>query len=249
MEGRSHLPSIRIGTSGWHYRHWVGPFYPDDLAADEYLSAYAAHLDTVEVNNTFYRLVQAETMRRWRDSVPDDFEFAVKGSRYITHLKKLRDPQKPLARFMESIEGLGDKLGPILFQLPPNWGVDADRLKAFLNALSEGPLYAFEFREASWFDQGVYKLLARHHVALCIHDMYGQQTPHVMTADHVYVRMHGVSGGYQGRYSADDLARLASHLADWRDQGRRVYCYFNNDQHGYAVYNALELGALSRKTG
>jgi uncharacterized protein YecE (DUF72 family) len=241
---RDRAPEVRIGTSGWHYKHWVGPFYRADLPAIRFLSTYAEHLDTVEINNTFYRLVEMQTMRHWRDSVPDGFVFAVKASRYITHMKKLRDPQEPIARLMERADLLGDKLGPILFQLPPHWGLNLERLESFVGALPAGYRYAFEFRDASWYEQRVYDLLSKHGAAFCIYDMYDRRTPEVVTADYVYVRMHGAGGPYQGRYQEPDLAYLAGAIKEWNRQGRTVYCYFNNDQHGYAVENALELRAM-----
>jgi hypothetical protein len=143
------MPHPRIGTSGWSYDHWTGPFYPEGLPADRRLAHYATRLDCAEINNTFYSLPSVQTLAQWRDCVPEDFRFAVKASRYITHMKKLKDPDTGLGKFLPRIEGLGDRLGPILFQLPPKWRFDADRLAAFLDALPDGHRYALEFRDTA----------------------------------------------------------------------------------------------------
>ena len=151
--------NIHIGTSGWHYPDWVGPFYPRGMKEAEFLPYYARRLSTVEINNTFYHLPTHETLIRWRDETPEDFLFTCKASRYLTHMKKLKDPKESIERFFESVTVLEHKLGPILFQLPPRWRMNVSRLEAFLIALPTGFRYAFEFRDASWFDEEIYQLL------------------------------------------------------------------------------------------
>ncbi len=232
---------IHIGTSGWHYRHWSGPFYPPELDTKHFLPYYAQHFHTVEINNTFYQLPPGETFVQWREAVPDGFLFAVKANRYITHMKKLNDPQEPVDRFLAAARELQHKLGPILFQLPPNWRMNEERLRAFLEVLPKDYRYAFEFRDPSWFEDRIYDLLREYRAAFCIHDLAGQRSPEVITADIVFVRMHGATGRYQGCYTAEMLARQAKALSAWAVQGSQVYCYFNNDAQGYAPQNALQL--------
>lgn len=236
--------SIYIGTSGWHYQHWLGPFYPKELSSDQWLSYYAGRLHSVEINNTFYQLPDRETFTTWRETVPADFIFSVKASRYITHMKKLKDPQQPVATFFKNIEKLGDKLGPILFQLPPNWHFNQQRLAGFLDALPQGYRHVFEFRDPSWFDQRAYELLARHNAAVCIYDLNGRLSPKKITADHVYVRLHGPGPPYQGQYDIQTLSGWAGAFSAWNRQGKAIYCYFNNDMAGYAVQNAAQLQAM-----
>lgn len=234
---------IHIGTSGWHYDHWKGPFYPPGMASEHFLAYYADHFDTVEVNNTFYQLPAEGTVTAWRETVPSTFTFAVKASRYITHMKKLSDPEASLANFFHCIDLLGDRLGPILFQLPPRWGFDQGRLAAFLQALPAGYRYVFEFRDPSWFNPAAYALLAEHEAAFCMQDMT-PEAPKEITADWIYIRMHGPRGDYGGSYRTEELAGWAGALSTWADQGKTIYIYFNNDMAGYAVQDAGELRAM-----
>jgi len=236
---------IRIGTSGWHYSHWIDSFYPKECRREELLGFYARQFDTVEVNNSFYSLPEAETLKDWAESVPDQFLFAAKASRYITHLKKLKDPEEPVDSFLERMRKLGSRLGPILFQLPPRWKSNADRLSAFLGTLPGGK-YAFEFRDLSWFNEDIYGTLRRHGVALCIYDLNGRLSPLEVTADFVYVRLHGPEGPYRGRYDIQTLSGWAGRCSSWARQGQEVYCYFDNDESGYAAQNALELKRMLR---
>lgn len=236
---------LRIGTSGWHYGHWRGRFYPAELPSQEWLAYYAERFSTVEINNSFYKLPEVETFRSWRQGSPSGFLFVVKANRYITHMKKLKDPDQPIANLMERVDELGDRLGPILFQLPPKWKVNADRLRAFLEKLPGGYRFAFEFRDPSWFDRSIYELLSAHNVAFCIYDLRGGVTPKQVTADWVEVRLHGPGGPYQGKYDDQTLARWMDDFSSWRRQGRDVYCYFNNDQAGYALENARTLQAMT----
>lgn len=233
---------LRIGTAGWSYRHWVGPFYPEGTPARDYLTYYAGQFRATELNNTFYSLPKSESFRAWAAATPQDFVFACKASRYITHMKKLKDPQASTRKFLEAIDVLGDKCGPVLLQLPPNWGVDTVRLRSFLEGLPGGYRYAFEFRDPSWFDDTVYDLLAAHDAALVIYDLEGWTSPLQATADLVYIRLHGPGEqAYTGSYDAATLESWADRIAGWRAEGRDVYCFFDNDEAGHAPQNALTL--------
>jgi len=235
---------IRIGTSGWTYDHWAGPVYPEDMPKEDYLAHYARSLDTVEVNSTFYGLPSEASVRSWRDAAPAGFLFAVKASRYITHMKKLKDPRDSVARFLEAIRPFGDRLGPILFQLPPRWRCNPERLDAFLNALPSGHRHAFEFRDASWHGEEVRDILERRGAAFCIFDLAGTVSPCMTTANFAYVRLHGPDGPYRGRYDGRTLKQWADRFLDWRAGGLDVYCYFDNDEAGYAFENAVQLRRL-----
>lgn len=232
---------IHIGTSGWHYDHWIGTFYPEGLPKDAALEHYAGPFRTAEINNSFYRLPEKKTFAAWRDATPDGFLFSVKASRYLTHMKKLKDPQQPLEKLLDRVDALGDKLGPILFQLPPRWKLNVERLEDFLKALPDSYRYAFEFRDESWFDDRVYGLLEEHGAAFCIYDLAGRTSPKEITADFAYVRLHGPEGPYQGRYGKQRLASWAGAFSTWAESGREIYCYFDNDEAGYAPQDALVL--------
>jgi uncharacterized protein YecE (DUF72 family) len=236
--------AVFTGTSGWHYRHWKGPFYPDDLPDSRMLGYYIRYFGTAEINNTFYHLPGESTFTAWRDSVPDDFVFAIKASRYITHMKKLKDPGQSLSKFMQGVELLENKAGPILFQLPPKWGLNIERLREFLEALPAGHRYAFEFRDPDWFDDRVTEALAGKNAAFCIYDFNGRQSPRRLTADFVYVRLHGPDGAYKGTYDDTTLSGWAKAFLSWTAAGKEVYCYFDNDERAYAVRNALRLKEL-----
>ncbi|MGD2111878.1 MAG: DUF72 domain-containing protein [Gammaproteobacteria bacterium] len=233
--------NLCIGTSGWSYPHWRGPFYPRDLPGGRLLEFYARHLRSTEINNSFYQLPQAQTLRQWRDVVPRDFVFAVKASRFITHMKKLRDPEASTARFLQRVRTLGRRLGPILYQLPPHWRFDESRLAQLLETLPDSRRHAFEFRDRSWHDRRCYRLLRDHNAAFCIYDLDGFVSPRQVTADFVYVRLHGPNGPYQGRYTARTLAGWAGAFSTWLAMDKDVYCYFDNDEAGYAIEDALRL--------
>ena len=235
---------LHIGTSGWSYDHWKGCFYPDDLTSDGWLGYYAHRFSSVEINNSFYRLPTVATLRRWREATPADFVFTAKASRYITHLKKLKDTRHTLPPFLERISMLGDRLGPILFQLPPHWRFAAERLAALLDALGGVCRCAFEFRDHSWFNEQCYELLSRHGAALCIYELEGFLSPQEMTADFVYLRLHGPGAAYQGSYSNTALAAWAAACRRWAKSGHEVYIFFDNDESGYAVHNAATLQAM-----
>ncbi len=228
---------IRIGTSGWNYRHWSGRFYPSGMPSVEWFAHYAAVFDTVEINNTFYRQPAADTFDRWRTQAPKGFVYAVKANRYLTHMKKLKDPAEPLERFLWGTRRLKRHLGPILYQLPPNWNKDLTRLRHFVRLLPGELTHVIEFRNRDWLAEDTYQLLAEHRVCLCIHDMF-RRHPRRLTGPAVYVRFHGAGRKYGGKYRP---GRLES-WADWiRTVARKrpVYVYFNNDEKGYAVRDAL----------
>jgi uncharacterized protein YecE (DUF72 family) len=242
---------IRIGTSGWHYKHWLGGvFYPERTSGAQMFEFYARHFDTVEINNSFYRLPAAETFDAWREASPRGFCYAVKASRFITHMKKLKDPERSSKRFFLAAERLGNKLGPILFQLPPRWKLNIERLREFLESLPREHRYVFEFREESWLVPEVFALLRRHKAALCIHDFADMKVPCELTARFTYIRFHGpTSAKYFGWYSTRELETWAQRIESWRGKVTEVYAYFNNDPEGAAVRNALELKALVSHKG
>jgi len=236
------MSEISIGTSGWHYPHWVGPFYPEGTRPEAFLRHYARRFSTVEINNTFYQLPTTATLRGWRDGTPEGFRFAVKASRYITHMKKLSEPVASSDRFFAAIAALGDKCGPVLFQLPGRWKVDAGRLEAFLEALPGGHRHVFELRDESWLVRPIFDLLERHRAALCIYDFAGRRSPARLTADFTYVRLHGPEeAAYRGRYDGRTLRGWARRIAGWRDAGIDVFGYFDNDEAGHAARDALRL--------
>jgi uncharacterized protein YecE (DUF72 family) len=205
------------------------------------LRFYALRFDTVEVNGTFYRLVEVETLRRWREATPAGFVFACKGSRFLTHMKRLKDTGQGVGRFFERVEALEDKLGPIVFQLPGRFKPDRERLAAFLDALPKGHGYAFEFRDPAWFQPEILEALAARNVALCLYEFAGQEAPLEVTADFVYIRLHGPEGPYQGSYGDPALRTWAKRIAAWAKDGRDVYCYFDNDDRAFAPQNAQRL--------
>jgi uncharacterized protein YecE (DUF72 family) len=234
-----------IGTSGWSYKHWRGPFYPAALSkgADQ-LRFYVERFDTVEVNGTFYRLIEVDTFRRWREATPQRFVFACKGSRYLTHMKRLKDPVQGVGRFFERVEALEDQLGPIVFQLPGRFRPDRERLERFLDALPSRHRYAFEFRDPAWFEPEILEVLAAQGMALCLYEFAGQEAPLEVTAGFVYIRLHGPDGPYRGSYDAEALGIWAKRIAAWAGKGLDVYCYFDNDDRGFAPKNALRLKEL-----
>jgi len=233
--------TLLIGTSGWQYPHWKGTFYPEGMADDDLLPFYARRFGTVEVNRSFYSLPSAEAVTRWRERTPPGFVFAFKASRYLTHMKKLRDPAEPLARLLDSARALGEKLGPVLFQLPPRWRRNPGRLAALLELLPKDLRFAVELRDPSWIHGEVDRLLGAHGAAFCIYDLAGFLSPRTVTADFVYVRLHGPGEAYQGRYDGQALAGWAGWIASWARRGLDVYCYFDNDQAGHAPADALRL--------
>lgn len=235
---------IHIGTSGWHYPHWRGPFYPDDLPESRWLEFYSEKFRAVEINSSFYRLPSRKTLEAWCRSVPSGFVFSVKASRYITHMKKLKDCRRPLLEFYQRVDVLGEKGGPILFQLPPRWRVHPERLENFLRLLSRQYRHAFEFRDPSWFDPRVYELLRGGNAAFCAYELAGRVAPRAITADFVYVRLHGPEGAYRGQYEERTLAGWAQEFLRWADRGKEVFCFFDNDQAGYAAQDAGRIQSM-----
>jgi uncharacterized protein YecE (DUF72 family) len=236
---------VLVGCSGWNYADWRERFYPPKLPARRWLEHYAEHFPSVEVNNTFYRLPTRDAVAGWAAQTPKEFVFALKASRYLTHIKRLATVAEGVERFYERIEPLiqAGKLGPVLWQLPANFRRDTERLQSALAALPKGR-HCFEFRHESWFDEEVYALLRGHGVALVIGDTPQRafQT-HELTADWTFVRFHYGRRGRDGNYSPTEIEEWATRIRRWRRRGD-VYCYFNNDWKAYAVRDALELGRL-----
>lgn len=235
---------VWIGTSGWSYTHWRERFYPRGLAGKHWLSHYSRAFPTVEINATFYRLPKTETVTGWREQTPEGFLFAVKASRYITHILRLGGAADAWHTFAERIGPLEDKLGPLLFQLPPQMAADPERLKQFLALLPRGGRYTLEFRHQSWFDATIYRILERNSVALCLSSSPTYPLVDRVTAHFVFVRMHGGQVLYGSRYSTGELCRWADRLAEYADGGLDCYVYFNNDAFAFAVENARELTEL-----
>lgn len=232
---------IALGTSGWHYEHWIDNFYPKNIAKRDLLSYYSKFFSSVEINNSFYRFPNERIFRKWIDMVSKDFIFSIKANRYITHMKKLKDTLPSLQYFFEAIKPLKRNQGPILFQLPPYWRCNIERLESFLGTLPLDKQYVFEFRESSWWNEAVYDLLKLYGIAFCIFHIAGVLSPEIITTNFVYLRFHGPDDAYQGLYSEDFLQRWAKKIMKWSKEGKKVYCYFDNDQAGFAVKNALRL--------
>lgn len=236
------MKDVRIGCSGWSYRDWREGFYPPGTPASRWLSHYASVFDTVEVNATFYRLPKRETVSSWAEEVPDGFLFAVKASRYLTHMKRLRGIDEGLKRYWERIEPLREaqKLGPVLWQLPESLQRDDELLAAALAALPPAE-HCFEFRHASWFAPGVASLLAEHGASLAIGDDARRPLPRPSPIGRVaYLRLHFGSRGRDGNYSERELATWRRRIGAWRAR-REVFAYLNNDWRGFAPRNAMTL--------
>lgn len=232
---------IHIGTSGWHYKHWQGPFYPEDVPTEEYLKCYTNFFHTVEINNTFYNLPDKKTIVEWRKAVPRDFIFSVKASRYITHMKKFKEPRESVEKFLGTVQLFKHKLGPILFQLPPRWRVNPERLENFVESLPDDFIYTFEFRDPSWFDPRIYEILEKNNMSFCMYEIGGLTSPKIVTADFIYIRLHGPGEPYKGQYSTQELSGWAGALSTWKRQGKEIYIYFDNDEAGYAPQDAIKL--------
>ena len=236
-------PQYRIGCSGWIYNHWRGLFYPAKMPARQWFEHYAREFDTVEINNTFYRLPEADVFDAWRLQAPKEFIYAVKASRFLTHHKKLKDPAEPLERLFSRARHLGKHLGPVLYQLPPNWKPDVGRLASFCAMLPPDATHVFEFRSPEWLAEDVLDVLRAHKVCLCIHDLIPDHPRHLI-GPIVYVRFHGATGKYSGCYSQDQMRAWADWLRSVAQPRRPVYAYFNNDIGGHAVENARMLRDL-----
>jgi uncharacterized protein YecE (DUF72 family) len=235
---------IHIGTSGWSYAHWTGKFYPTGLKNKRWLNYYSGQFKTVEINSSFYHLPTPQTFTGWKESTAADFLFSVKVSRYITHVKKLKDCREAFNRLLTAAKELGEKLGPFLFQLPPNMGKNEDRLEEFLKILPEKYKYAFEFRNENWLTDDIFGLLEDAGCAFVISSSPGFPHKEEITADFCYIRMHGPSNLYSSSYSNDELKKCASLIKKNLKKNIENYVYFNNDARGYAVENARTLLAM-----
>jgi len=239
------MARVLIGTSGWHYESWRGPFFPKGMPVKYHLQFYASQFATTELNSVFYRTPTPAAVKAWREQTGDDFLFAWKASKFITHWKRLSQKSVNSLELLEDrLSLLGAKAGPILFQLPPHFEADPDRLTAFLKLLSNKRRFSFEFRHPSWYAPPILRLLSRHNLSLCISDHHDAPAPWKRTADFVYVRGHGPQGRYKGHYSQAVLAGWATRIRSWKKQGCDVFVYFDNDQKSAAPVDALKLGRL-----
>jgi uncharacterized protein YecE (DUF72 family) len=236
------MARVLIGTSGWHYDSWRGPFFPKGLPLKSQLQFYASQFQTTELNGVFYRTPTPEAVKTWRELTGRDFVFAWKASKFITHWKRLsQNSVNSLELLEDRLSHLGSKVGPILFQLPPNFKADADRLRTFLKLLSDKRRYSFEFRDPSWYAPQILKLLADQNISLCLSDHHDAPAPWKRTADFVYVRGHGPGGRYKGHYPESTLKEWAKRIRSWKNRGIDVYIYFDNDQKSAAPADALKL--------
>jgi uncharacterized protein YecE (DUF72 family) len=232
---------VHVGCSGWNYKHWRELFYPKGLPMTRWFAFYAEHFDTVEINNSFYMLPKPETFDKWREQAPPGFFYAVKANRFITQAKKLLDCEEPLDRMMPSVRRLGDRLGPLLYQLPPRLKFNPERLESFLRIVPKDVINVFEFREPSWYVGETFDLLERYGASFCVHDMPGSTSERVAVGPAAYVRFHGTQGKYWGRYSDESLQSWADWLVEEARGGREAWAYFNNDIFGHAIEDALTL--------
>jgi uncharacterized protein YecE (DUF72 family) len=237
--------AIHVGCSGWVYRHWRGLFYPEGLPQKRWFEHYSQEFDTVEINASFYRLPLESTFDGWRDKAPPGFRYAVKANRFITHMKKLAGCDEEIDRFVALATRLEHTLGPILFQLPPSLHKDLARMEALLSRLPSPVDHVVEFRHKSWYDEDVLAVLDRHHVGFVVHDLKGLTSPRWASGRTAYVRFHGTSGRYHGRYSDEALLGWADWCIDQSRRGRSVWCYFNNDIHGHAIEDARTLKSMT----
>jgi uncharacterized protein YecE (DUF72 family) len=243
-DGRN-APRTWIGTSGWHYDSWWGPFYPEGLRKKDGFGYYVSRFATTELNAPFYRTPSLDAVRSWAEQAPEGFVFAWKASKYITHWNRLTEGSANGLRLIEErLDILGDKAGPVLFQLPPKMTINRERLAAFFRMLSPRRRYTFEFRHPSWYEPAILDLLREHNASLCLSDHAAAPAPWEATASFVYVRGHGPSGRYWGTYSDETLATWAEDIRRWSDEGREVYCYFDNDIKSAAPADAQRLMAL-----
>jgi uncharacterized protein YecE (DUF72 family) len=242
MKARS--KGLYVGTSGWTYDDWRGPFYPKDIPKKSWLAWYAGQFAATEINGSFYSTPSIAAVEAWRESTPPQFRFAWKASQFITHWKRLRDPEGSIALLETRLEVLGSKCGPVLFQLPGRFHADRERLAAFLAKLPRAYRYVFEFRHESWYAEPVLSVLRDHDVALCFSDHHEAPAPWTVTARHVYVRGHGPTGRYKGHYPDTTLRSWAGLIRSWRKRRRPVYVFFDNDQKSAAPQDAERLLTL-----
>jgi len=238
-----------VGCSGWHYEHWRGLYYPQALPKSKWLSFYARQFTTVELNNTFYRLPSEKAFTTWRESTPENFIFAVKVSRFITHIKRLRNLGATVENFLSRAAFLKEKLGPLLYQLPPSMKRNDELLQNFLSTLPSKYQHVIEFRHESWIDEAVFDILRRHNVGLCVFDMPSFSCPLVATSDFAYIRFHGSEGLYSSSYSDEELTQWAQRIARLDQNVKASYIYFNNDAEAFAIENATALRNLLQWLG
>jgi uncharacterized protein YecE (DUF72 family) len=239
----ANICQIRIGTSGWHYEDWRGAFYPKYLNKKEWLKFYSRHFNTVEINNSFYHLPLATTFETWREQTPQDFHFTVKANRYITHIKKLNNCQETLPSFLTNARELKEKFTAVLYQFPPNFHKNIDKLKTFLDIAQNHVHCVLEFRHNSWYNDQVFEIMAEYNTALCLHDLSTCPTPKVITADLIYLRFHG-SEHRKGNYSTHELEKYAEWINANRNKAKKILAYFNNDYKAFAIKNAATLRSL-----
>lgn len=243
------MPKYRIGCSGFLYDSWRGGFYPEDLPHKEWLNFYAAKINSVELNVTFYRLLKKEAFDKWYRETPPDFSFVLKGSRFVTHIKKLKDVEMPLSTFFNITTPLSEKLEVVLWQLPPNLKVNLRSLEDFIEALRQYPArHVFEFKNKNWLNKKVLKILLSANIAVCMSDWpdFPDEVP--VTADFVYLHRLGEEGKYASSYTTEQLQKDAKMIKEYLKQGKDVYIYFNNDAFGYAPKNAMELKVILEKS-
>lgn len=232
-----------IGCSGFHYKDWKGKFYPEDIPQKKWLEYYAEQFDTVEINNSFYRMPKETTMEQWYERVPEGFSFTLKGSRYVTHIKKLNDIDESVKNFYHLADLLKEKLGCILWQLPPNLRKNAEKLKNFCSVLNEDYHNVIEFRHNSWYDEEVYNIMKNHNVAFCIISAPGDLPEDtITTADFAYVRFHGKKDWYNYKYSKDEMETWSNSIQSLN--AKQVYAYFNNDYDANAIKDGHQLQEL-----
>lgn len=236
--------SLHIGTCGWKYPHWKGRFYDENLPIHNWLDFYITRFETVELTTTFYRMPREWMLENWREKTPENFRFSVKAGQSLTQIQKLIDPKHAIETFMSRVNLLGSKVGPIIFQLPPEWEFSLQRLDDFLIALPDNHRYVFEFRDRGWWNDEVYKILKRYNAAFCFFDFGGTVSPREITADFIYIRLHGPGEAHNRQYDTTVLQEWKQSILDWRKQGIEVFCYFNNDLNGYAALDAERMVKL-----
>jgi uncharacterized protein YecE (DUF72 family) len=244
---RRRIPTLRIGTSGWSYAHWRKIFYPESMPSTRWLSHYVRYFDTVEMNNSFYNVPSESAFKKWRAEAPPGFVFAVKANRYITHMKMLKNTREAVGTFVDRAAALGRSLGPILFQLPPNLRFDAARLRDFIAQLPPRRRYVLEFRNASWLNDETAGILKDGKVAFCVHDLFEDDCPRLVTSSFSYFRFHGFNEKHGGSYPKKVLTDFAGTMVEMISEGRDVYAYFNNDAFGYALKDAVNLRKIVAK--
>lgn len=243
------MPFVNIGTSGWSFNGWKEIFYPPSLAEKDTLAYYSSVFGSVELNSSFYRIPSPTSIEKWKETTPDHFIFSCKASRYLTHIKMLKDVRDTTLYFLQVIEGLEEKLGPVLFQLPPYWPFNLERLEQFIEILPTSFHYTFEFRNKSWLRQEVYDLLTKKNIALCFYDFKGYQCPEIITSDFIYLRLHGPHlEPYSGNYEEKTLLSYAHKFATWQQHVKQIFCYLDNDEKVVAPHDAQVLERLVRLT-